>query len=1072
MTDLALWEMWVSKRDANAFQQILLRHADMVYATCCRVLRNRSEAEDVTQECFQRLAATETGPTQHLPAWLHRVAVNLCLNRQKSEARRKEREARFAAEMATDATVEWNEVYGLIDEALMELPEELRAPILSHFFEHQSHAAIAEVSGVSRRTITYRIEKGIEALREKLNSRGVGVATAALAAGLGDYTFEAAPEALKAHLAKIALSGAPRITTMAVAAKPMIGSLGLKLAAGLAAVLVTGGFAINQWWFSENPENLQPIQVLTPPPAAQPPGPVTHVVETAPAVKPPSSPSTSAANVDPGASLEGTVTSPGGMPVANAHVEVRRQLERGKQQRIPFRIPFGQPEIAATTETDANGVFSVGDLPSGEKLMCVIRHPDWGVDIRVLKELHPRQDLKTTFRLAPKTRIEGDVITEAGEPVQEARVWVWCSYGASHKPASEEVQDSMAEGQFGAIIGGQTDGNGKFDIDGLKENEAIMAICAEAPSFAPSFAWAAEKTARAFLKLPCAPVNITLQRGIRVSGKIAGADGTPVPNARVRLCGEITDSPQIGIIPPYAGAEGSFCGWFPYSKETVSDASGAYCITGVCPTIFGISAVSEGMASESVKQVPRVIRDIENVNLAMRPMGVITGTVFSVETGKPMVAKLYAQFLESEFGDALTDTTDSLGHFCFENCRSGRWGIMPEDLHDLSMLLPKGSRALDTLEVNVKPGQESNVEIYLQLRQNTEGTIEGRILRFDGTPAANAEVMGDSGGSATANERGEYVLEHLSLRKTKVTAIDAATEMFGTGEVEVEAGQQEYLDVTLTEPAAIGTGSIYGKDGKLYTKPVQLRLDLDGWRARFITAEKGHFETGPVPSGQHAIRVQTPGLTATPDDRGGVVEAGERVEGLDFVVEPMESMVSGVVVYPGGAPAANIELELRGQNLHKSGATDDNGRFAFAQAGGEFSMTVGHPPTERSAGDSVWAMVRFDAAEANDIKIVLQPLGRVTAQVTAENEDALPMSVKFFTMSNDVFVETVVPDDGKLAISLPPNTYVLNLVSLTRDRDMEPFVLMDIVVESGKTTGLGPLTLLERTQEEYDGESL
>ena len=39
-------EQWATRRDAEAFKVIVDRHSRMVYATCCRILGNATEAED------------------------------------------------------------------------------------------------------------------------------------------------------------------------------------------------------------------------------------------------------------------------------------------------------------------------------------------------------------------------------------------------------------------------------------------------------------------------------------------------------------------------------------------------------------------------------------------------------------------------------------------------------------------------------------------------------------------------------------------------------------------------------------------------------------------------------------------------------------------------------------------------------------------------------------------------------------------------------------------------------------------------------------------------------------------
>lgn len=50
--DATLLKRWNSHRDAEAFNTIVDRFADQVYATCRRILRNDAEAEEVAQECF------------------------------------------------------------------------------------------------------------------------------------------------------------------------------------------------------------------------------------------------------------------------------------------------------------------------------------------------------------------------------------------------------------------------------------------------------------------------------------------------------------------------------------------------------------------------------------------------------------------------------------------------------------------------------------------------------------------------------------------------------------------------------------------------------------------------------------------------------------------------------------------------------------------------------------------------------------------------------------------------------------------------------------------------------------
>ena len=138
MSDLALLHSWAEKRDAQAFKEIVSRYAPMVYATCLRILGNATEAEDTAQDCFEVLAHTDKGPTEHLGAWLHRIATNRSLDKIRSANRREIREANFVVDRPSRVEPEWNDVYQYVDEAIAELPDELRMAVVAHFFEEKT----------------------------------------------------------------------------------------------------------------------------------------------------------------------------------------------------------------------------------------------------------------------------------------------------------------------------------------------------------------------------------------------------------------------------------------------------------------------------------------------------------------------------------------------------------------------------------------------------------------------------------------------------------------------------------------------------------------------------------------------------------------------------------------------------------------------------------------------------------------------------------------------------------------------------------------------------------------------
>lgn len=249
-TDAMLFEDWLRDRNAEAFRLLATRYAAMVYQTCRRILNNPSEAEDVAQECFVILASTEKPIGGYLAPWLHRVAYNRSLARLRAENRRRDREVRYASELPVARDMAWDEIGGYVDEAIAELPEKLRAPIVAYFLDGQTQEAVALSLGIPRSTVAHRVDKGIECLRKTLRGKGVTVAGTVLAGAIKANASAEVPATLVAGLGKLALSGVHHVAlpTAAAAATPLAKTVAgfftaktlLAGAAGVAVVVFAG----------------------------------------------------------------------------------------------------------------------------------------------------------------------------------------------------------------------------------------------------------------------------------------------------------------------------------------------------------------------------------------------------------------------------------------------------------------------------------------------------------------------------------------------------------------------------------------------------------------------------------------------------------------------------------------------------------------------------------------------------------------------------------------------------------------------------------------------------------------
>ena len=252
--DRMLLEQWSKQGDGEAFRTLVSRYAGMVYGACRRILGDPSEAEDIAQECFEALATAGTKPGSHVGAWLHRVATYHAIGHIRSDVRRKQREMLYSTARKTESTVEWKDIYAYVDEAIDELPDKLRRPLIGHYLEGQSKEAVGQALGLSRQLASYRIQRGLERVRAALQRKDVSLGALLLASLMGANAAEAAPAVLAARLGKIALAG-PGVTAHVAAAAAVraasslaVGASSVKVMSGLAAIAVAVAVVLFFGW--------------------------------------------------------------------------------------------------------------------------------------------------------------------------------------------------------------------------------------------------------------------------------------------------------------------------------------------------------------------------------------------------------------------------------------------------------------------------------------------------------------------------------------------------------------------------------------------------------------------------------------------------------------------------------------------------------------------------------------------------------------------------------------------------------------------------------------------------------
>ena len=322
-SDAEILALWSESRDAEAFTEIVSRYAALVYTACLRILRNAAEAEDLTQQCFLELAQRPPIIRTSLGGWLHQAATHRALNHLRSERRRRERERRFTDDYAKAQQHEWDEIAEHIDDAIAALKPGLREVVVLRYLRGHSQEKVAQALNLAPRTVRYRQQQAIEAIRRHLRRRGIAV-KASLASLLAVNLAEQAqaallPSSLQTTLGRIALSGiVPRTsvgTGPAAAAARAVTTLTTQRASGAiaaAVVLLALGAAI--YVFRSGGDHSPQRNAAGPQPAAG----VAAAAATEPPAEPIAAPARQPGTEEADYRITAEVSDPDGRPVKDA----------------------------------------------------------------------------------------------------------------------------------------------------------------------------------------------------------------------------------------------------------------------------------------------------------------------------------------------------------------------------------------------------------------------------------------------------------------------------------------------------------------------------------------------------------------------------------------------------------------------------------------------------------------------------------------------------------------------------------------------------------------------------------
>lgn len=174
----------VQQGDKRAFDLLVIKYQHKIVQLVNRYVKDPSEAQDIAQETFikaYRALASFRGESAFY-TWLYRIAINTAKNFLMAKSRRtseyevdvhEAEQIENAPQLQGLDTPEQlllnDEILNIINDAIDELPEDMRIAIMLREIEGMSYEEIAQIMNCPIGTVRSRIFRAREAIDNKLN---------------------------------------------------------------------------------------------------------------------------------------------------------------------------------------------------------------------------------------------------------------------------------------------------------------------------------------------------------------------------------------------------------------------------------------------------------------------------------------------------------------------------------------------------------------------------------------------------------------------------------------------------------------------------------------------------------------------------------------------------------------------------------------------------------------------------------------------------------------------------------------------------------------------------------------
>ena len=167
----------MARHDAAALSDLYDAHSRVLFGVICRIVGDRTEAEEVLQEAFVQAwtHAASFNPTIGSPlGWLVGIARNRAIDRRRANAvrtRTVEALEEPSPPLSPEGTAAASERQREVQKALAQLPADQRELIEQAYCLGLTQSELAERCRLPLGTVKTRMRTGLQALRRQLDAR-------------------------------------------------------------------------------------------------------------------------------------------------------------------------------------------------------------------------------------------------------------------------------------------------------------------------------------------------------------------------------------------------------------------------------------------------------------------------------------------------------------------------------------------------------------------------------------------------------------------------------------------------------------------------------------------------------------------------------------------------------------------------------------------------------------------------------------------------------------------------------------------------------------------------------------